>query len=95
MAHIAHQAGDKIPSINVQEGSVDTLINIAEATKQGRHVLFAVPGAFTPVCTNNSLASFVDKADELKAKGVDTVFCIAQNDVFVMKAWAKSRGESV
>ena len=55
-------------------------------------VLFSVPGAFTPTCSNNHLPGFVDHADALQAKGVDTIACTAVNDVFVMDAWGKDRG---
>ncbi len=52
-------------------------------------VLFSVPGAFTPTCDARHLPGFVDLADAFKAKGVDTVACMAVNDVFVMNAWGK------
>jgi peroxiredoxin len=55
-------------------------------------VLFAVPGAFTPTCHKNHLPGFIAHADAIKAKGVDTIACIAVNDTFVMGAWGKHAG---
>src|ERR1700726_232307 len=55
-------------------------------------VLFSVPGAFTPTCDAKHLPGFVDLADQIKAKGVDTIACTAVNDVFVMNAWGKHGG---
>ena len=55
-------------------------------------VLFSVPGAFTPTCSMNHLPGFIDLADDILGKGVDTIACMAVNDVFVMDAWRKDRG---
>ena len=88
------QVGDKFPSVKLkhltsngmQEVSTDELFGGKKA------VLFAVPGAFTPTCSAKHLPGFVDKADELKAKGIDEVVGTAVNDAFVMGAWGKSAG---
>ena len=65
----------------------------AQAYFAGRRVaLFAVPGAFTPTCSAQHLPSFLNRADELRAKGVDEIACTAVNDAFVLDAWAKSTG---
>ena len=53
-------------------------------------VLFAVPGAFTPTCSARHMPGYLENMDALRAKGVDTVACLAVNDVFVMDAWRKS-----
>jgi peroxiredoxin (alkyl hydroperoxide reductase subunit C) len=54
--------------------------------------MFAVPGAFTPTCSVKHLPGFVQNVDAIKAKGVDTVICIAVNDAFVMGVWGKDQG---
>ncbi|MGD8929952.1 MAG: peroxiredoxin, partial [Lysobacterales bacterium] len=55
-------------------------------------VLFSVPGAFTPTCSARHLPGFVERAEEILGRGVDTIACMAVNDVFVMDAWGKSAG---
>ncbi|ONK77626.1 uncharacterized protein A4U43_C02F8770 [Asparagus officinalis] len=62
-------------------------ITISDLTKGKKAIIFAVPGAFTPTCSQKHLPGFVEKAGELKAKGVDTIACVSVNDAFVMKAW--------
>ena len=57
-------------------------------------VLFAVPGAFTPTCSNAHLPGFVAQADTIKAKGVDAVVCLSVNDAFVMSAWGQAQNAS-
>jgi peroxiredoxin (alkyl hydroperoxide reductase subunit C) len=65
--------------------------NTAELFAGKKVVLFAVPGAFTPLCSAQHLPGFVTKADEMKKKGVDEVFCLSVNDGWVMDAWGKDR----
>ena len=89
------KVGDKIPDVEVRvmnaEGAPET-VKTSEVLGTGKVVLFAVPGAFTPGCSKIHLPGYVANADELKAKGVDTIACIAVNDAFVMAAWAKENG---
>lgn len=88
------KVGDAIPSMKLMVATADgpKEISTDEIFKGKKVVLFAVPGAFTPTCSAKHLPGFVQYADELKAKGVDTIACIAVNDVFVMGAWAKDQG---
>lgn len=85
--------GDKIPASTLTiMGDKGPKPMSTEALFGGKKVvLFAVPGAFTPTCSNAHLPGFVVKADEIKAKGVDSIICMAVNDVFVMDAWGKDQ----
>jgi peroxiredoxin len=85
--------GDKIPDVPVQtmrtgERGPHT-VQTGEVLGQGKVVLFGVPGAFTPTCSDYHLPGYVMKVDELRAKGVATVACIAVNDAYVMEAWGR------
>jgi peroxiredoxin len=85
--------GQKIPSVKLkyasEKGPADITTDEIFAGK--KVVLFAVPGAFTPTCSNAHLPGFVVNVDAIKAKGVDTVVCMSVNDAFVMGAWGKSQ----
>ncbi|HVB18541.1 MAG TPA: peroxiredoxin [Stellaceae bacterium] len=87
------KVGDKVPSATLRylspEGPKE--ITTDELFGGKKVALFAVPGAFTPACSQRHLPGYVDKAADLKAKGVDTIACVAVNDVFVMNAWGKSQ----
>ena len=65
-------------------------VTVADLTKGKKAILFAVPGAFTPTCSQKHLPGFVEKSGELKSKGVDVIACISVNDAFVMKAWKEN-----
>jgi peroxiredoxin len=86
-------AGDRIPDIIVSTPSPDgpKRVGTAELLGKGKVVLFGVPGAFTPTCSDYHLPGFVLRADDLAAKGVDTVACVSVNDAFVMGAWGEAR----
>ena len=88
------KAGDRIPEgklgIMTKEGPGS--LTTQELFKGKKVVLFSVPGAFTPTCSNSHLPGYIKHAAEIKAKGVDEIACLAVNDVFVMDEWAKANG---
>jgi peroxiredoxin len=85
--------GDTLPSATVSQLTEDGMKNhnLAELFSTKKVVLFAVPGAFTPTCSESHLPGYVVLADKIKAKGVDCIACISVNDAFVMKAWGASQ----
>jgi peroxiredoxin len=91
---MAIQVGAKIPAVKVKVVRADGTkeANTAELFAGKKVVLFAVPGAFTPLCSAQHLPGFVTKADEIRKKGVDEIFCLSVNDGWVMDAWGKDRG---
>ncbi len=91
---MAIKVGDKVPagSFGIMKAEGPSSMTTDELFKGKRVVLFSVPGAFTPTCSKTHLPGFVQNASALKAKGIDTVACMAVNDVFVMDAWGKNAG---
>jgi len=90
---MAIKVGDKVPSGSLKylspEGPKE--ISTDELFGGKKVAFFAVPGAFTPTCSQRHLPGYVDKSADLKAKGVDTIACMAVNDAFVMGAWGKAQ----
>lgn len=86
--------GDRLPDAIFRVMTPDGPDTMTTAAVFGgkKVALFAVPGAFTPTCHAKHVPSFLDNLDALKAKGIDTVACVAVNDVFVLDAWAKATG---
>ena len=91
---MAIQVGDTIPDVPLTIATSDgpQPTTSGEYFKGKRVALFAVPGAFTPTCSARHLPSYVDKAGELKARGVDEIACVSVNDPFVMAAWGERDG---
>jgi len=88
------KAGERMPAGSFRRMTKDGpgAITTEELFKGKLVVLFSVPGAFTPTCDAKHLPGFVQLADQLRARGVDTIACMAVNDVFVMNAWGKASG---
>jgi len=91
---MAITVGDKVPSgsFGIMKSEGPGSLSSDELFKGKSVVLFSVPGAFTPTCSKTHLPGFVKNASAIKAKGIDTIACLAVNDVFVMDAWGKSSG---
>jgi glutaredoxin/glutathione-dependent peroxiredoxin len=86
---MAIKVGDSIPVVTLKRLGKDGPVEIdtGEFFQNRKVVLFSVPGAFTPTCSNEHLPGFVARAGELKAKGIDAIACLSVNDPWVMKAW--------
>lgn len=91
---MALAVGSPIPDVAVQvlRDGVPTSVQSTELLGSGKVVLLAVPGAFTPTCSNVHLPGYVKQAAELRAKGVDTIACISVNDAWVMAQWGEVQG---
>ncbi len=85
--------GDRLPSMRLMSATSDGPREVSTDALflNKRVVLFAVPGAFTPTCSAKHLPGFASRLEEFKSKGIDTIVCLAVNDVFVMDAWATSQ----
>lgn len=90
---MAIKEGDRIPSANLkvmgEKGPAD--LSTDDLFKGKKVVLFAVPGAYTPTCSQAHLPGYVALADKIKAKGVDTIACMSVNDAFVMSSWGQQQ----
>ena len=90
---MAIQEGEKLPeaTLHVMRDGRPAAVTTAELFSGKKVVLFAVPGAFTPTCSQAHLPGYVAHADTIKAKGVDDIVCVSVNDAFVMDAWGKDK----
>jgi peroxiredoxin len=86
--------GDRLPDVTLVKATPDgpQKVQTSDYFKGKKVALFSVPGAFTPTCSAKHLPGFVEKASELKAKGIDEIVGTAVNDAFVMQAWNKANG---
>merc|ERR1740139_2049212 len=83
--------GDELPDVSVDEGKPGEEVKIRELFKGKTGILFSVPGAFTPTCSEQHLPGYVTSAADLRAAGAEVIACIAVNDPFVMSAWGKAQ----
>lgn len=88
------QAGDPMPSgvFGIMSEAGPGALSTDELFAGKKVVLVSVPGAFTPTCSASHLPGFLENADAIHAKGIDTIACMAVNDIFVMNAWGKDQG---
>ena len=90
------EVGQRIPSSTLSQLTADGMVNhnTDELFAGKKVVLFAVPGAFTPTCSEAHLPGYVVFADKFKAAGVDAIICLSVNDAFVMKSWGEAQNAS-
>jgi peroxiredoxin len=88
---MAIKEGEKIPDVTLKDTGMKD-VTTQQLFGGKKVVLFAVPGAFTPTCSNQHLPGFIEQADAIRAKGVDDIICVSVNDSFVMDSWGKDRG---
>jgi glutaredoxin/glutathione-dependent peroxiredoxin len=91
---MAIEVGSKVPDVGVRvlRDGAPTTVQTGDVLGTGKVVLIAVPGAFTPGCSKIHLPGYVKNAEELHAKGVDTIACVSVNDAWVMDAWGEDQG---
>ncbi|MGH6891187.1 MAG: peroxiredoxin [Dongiaceae bacterium] len=87
------KVGDRIPSVSLKHMDKDGMQTVStdDLFKGKKVVLFALPGAFTPTCSAKHLPGFVQQAEAIRKKGVDSIVCLSVNDAFVMDAWGKAQ----
>ena len=88
---MAISVGEKIPDVTIKTSDMKDL-STGDLCAGKKVVIFSVPGAFTPTCSEQHFPGFIRHAADIKAKGVDVIACMSVNDAFVMDAWAKDRG---
>lgn len=90
----ARKVGDSVPAVTFRTRADGDWKDVTTEDLFGgkRVVLFALPGAFTPTCSSTHLPGYMIKSEDVKAKGVDAIYCLSVNDSFVMNAWAKDQG---
>jgi len=90
---MAINVGDKLPEVKLKHKTAEGIKDLTTSDLFGgkKVLLFALPGAFTPTCSAKHLPGYVDKASDIKGKGIDRIVCLSVNDAFVMDAWGKDQ----
>lgn len=85
------KTGDVLPNKELVEGTPGNKVNIRELFTGKKGVLFAVPGAYTPTCSNTHLPGYIEDSVKWKERGFSPIVCVSVNDVFVMSAWGREQ----